>query len=160
MTEEEIQEANRLGEEIYGKDEELEAAEKWAAEAYQRQHGKKPHAETIGKLCRDNADMISLEALEALKGYRALDELARICGELYEEMDAARNECDAVARWIQEYIDEACGSWAEAAYRGMLGDFKNRFSAAAAILPDRLHPIEDPEDPDGFMVSDTDGGAP
>ncbi len=96
-------------------------------------------AETIGRLCMEtecgdgippNDLVAALFLLPAAPG-RDLSQMARICGELYEEMEAARDECDAVAQWLEEFADTEQDDVLEK----MLADFKNRFPREGGVAP-------------------------
>lgn len=65
------------------------------------------NAEEIGRLCaRDTASpMPPLEVTRELSRNHAeaLGQLTQVIGELYEELEAARKEPAAIARWLEEY---------------------------------------------------------
>lgn len=118
---------------------------------------KKLDAEAIGKLCMTEAGdgYLPIQLSDALHGAQIFPddwagELARICGELYEELESARNEPDQISRWIESHVEgvrsSSPGLPVTVALLRLLADFKKRFPAVVA------------EDPDGFRMSDTDMG--
>ena len=86
-------------------------------------------SETIGKLCRDTEcgdGWCPLEVRTALPGNHseALGAMTRIAGELYEELGAARGECDDMAVRVEQYAGHT--------HARMRDDYKKWFPAAGA----------------------------
>ncbi len=63
-------------------------------------------AEVIGRLCECTAldEILPLDVWKVLSSDKdfALGQMARIVGELYEEMEAARDAADAAEKWKKE----------------------------------------------------------